>query len=179
LAGEVVRLPQGEPAQEDLGRALAEALADAPEAPVRTPGAGAWKGADNGPVVHLAGPIGAGKTTLVRGLLRGLGVTAPVKSPTYTLVETYDTGAAQLHHFDLYRLADPEELQFFGAEEYFVPDAICIVEWAERAGEALPPPDVVIEAEYRGPEQREVAFSARTPRGNEILLRMDAAHAAD
>lgn len=155
---EVVRHPGGEAAQESLGGTLATALFP-------------------GTVLHLAGPIGAGKTTLVRGLLRGLGVTGAVKSPTYTLVESYATAIGPVHHFDLYRLADPEELQFFGAEEYFSPQVICILEWAEKAGGVLPPPDLVLEADYRGPDQRELRLSARSERGEAILTRMGYAHA--
>jgi len=155
---EVVRHPCGEAAQEALGAALAAALFP-------------------GTVLHLAGPIGAGKTTLVRGLLRGLGVPGAVKSPTYTLVESYETLLGPVHHFDLYRLADPEELQFFGAEEYFSPQAICILEWAEKAGSVLPQPDLVLEADYRGPDQRELRLNARSERGEAILTRMGNAHA--
>lgn len=154
----LIRRPRGEAAQEALGRELAAVL-------------------EPGIVLHLAGPIGAGKTTLVRGLLRGLGVTGAVKSPTYTLVESYATERGPLHHFDLYRLADPEELQFFGAEEYFSPQAICILEWAEKAGGALPPPDLVLEADYRGPEERELRLEGRGPRGQAILARMGDADA--
>ena len=155
---EQLRRPRGEAAQEALGWALATAL-------------------EPGVVLHLAGPIGAGKTTLVRGLLRGMGVTGAVKSPTYTLVETYPTNAGPVHHFDLYRLADPEELQFFGAEEYFSPQAICILEWADKAGGALPPPDLTLEADYRGPEERELRLTAQSPLGEAILARMGDADA--
>jgi tRNA threonylcarbamoyladenosine biosynthesis protein TsaE len=154
---EAVGEPRGEAAQEGLGKALARAL-------------------EPGTVLHLAGPIGAGKTTLVRGLLRGLGVDAAVKSPTYTLVESYITDLGPVHHFDLYRLADPEELQFFGAEEYFYSQAICILEWPEKAGGILPPPDLVLEADYQGPEQRRLRLIARSERGEAILARMGDVH---
>ena len=149
-AWDLVRMVHGEAAQESLGAALGQRLVP-------------------GLVVHLRGEIGAGKTTLTRGLLRGLGITAAVKSPTYTLVEPYQGPAGPVYHFDLYRLADPEELHFFGAEEYFSPEAICILEWAERAGLALPSPDLILQAEYRDSGSRTVRLAARTEAGNEVL----------
>ena len=120
-------------------------------------------------MVHLRGEIGAGKTTLTRGLLRGLGITEPVKSPTYTLVEPYEGPRGPVYHFDLYRLADPEELHFFGAEEYFSPESICILEWAERAGGALPSPDLILQADYLDAASRTVRLEALTANGRAVL----------
>jgi len=101
-------------------------------------------------VVRLEGPLGAGKTTLVRGILRGLGHTAPVRSPTYTLLETYEVGAMRVHHLDLYRLADPEELEFIGVRDLATENAVWLVEWPERGGERLPPPGWTIRIDYAG-----------------------------
>ena len=148
--GELIREVAGEAVQEALGGAIARHLAP-------------------GMVLHLRGEIGAGKTTLTRGLLRGLGVTVAVKSPPYTLVEPYEGEGTPIYHFDLYRLADPEELHFFGAEEYFSPETICILEWADRAGDLLPQPDLILQTDYRDSSSRTVRLRARTPAGQRVV----------
>src|SRR5437868_5360825 len=107
-----------------------------------------------GRVLHLSGELGTGKTTLVRGLLRALGVAGPIKSPTYAWVEPYSISSLDLYHFDFYRFADRTAWLSSGLREYFRPDAVCIVEWPERAAELLPPPDVAVRLSYDGTARR-------------------------
>ena len=121
-----------------------------------------------GDVVHLRGELGAGKTTLVRGLLRALGHAGAVKSPTYTLVESYEAPAWRLHHFDLYRLRDPIELEDLGIRDYLDGVAMLLIEWPERGAGAVPAPDIVLELSIEAGGRRMRASGTGT-RGQALL----------
>ena len=118
--------------------------------------------------IALSGPLGAGKTTLVRAMLRALGVEGPVRSPTYTLLEPYETSLGPLVHLDLYRLGDPEELEYLGIRDCFDANGICVVEWPERGEAGLPTPDIAIAIAFHG-NGRRLALEAGTATGEAIL----------
>jgi tRNA threonylcarbamoyladenosine biosynthesis protein TsaE len=107
-----------------------------------------------GRVLFISGDLGAGKTTLVRGLLRGLGYAGRAKSPTYALVEPYTFSSIDLYHFDFYRFKDRSEWLNSGFREYFNPRSVCVVEWPEKAGDLLSPPDLHIRLEFDGEARR-------------------------
>lgn len=125
----------------------------------------------NSAIVFLHGDLGAGKTTLVRGFLRYLGFEGAVKSPTYTLVENYKLNNKIIYHFDLYRLANPEELEYIGVRDYFNSENICLVEWPEKGRDFLPESDLMINISII-PEGRCVKISAKTSLGQKILQKI-------
>jgi len=123
-------------------------------------------------LIYLEGDLGAGKTTFARGLLRGLGHVGPVKSPTYTLIEPYEIEGRRCYHLDLYRLADPDELEFLGIRDLLQGDALLLVEWPERGADALPVPDILITISYRDPG-RQLVLEAKTAVGGELLEKLE------
>lgn len=145
-----------EAATELLGRQLAAALKQ-PEA-------------KQGAVIFLHGDLGTGKTTLSRALIRGLGYDGPVKSPTYTLIEPYDFFDFPLYHFDLYRLSDPEEVEFLGVEDYFRRPVICLIEWPEKGQGYLPLPDLELSLfDAPGQAGRSVEWQAHSDVGRYLI----------
>ena len=124
-----------------------------------------------GGMIHLQGDLGAGKTTLSRGFMRGFGYTGAVKSPTYTLVEPYEFESGNIYHFDLYRLADPEEVAYLGTDEYFAEPNLCLVEWAEKGAKWLPPADLVIYIADQGTGRR-LTCQSLTEKGAIIAKRL-------
>ncbi|MBN2885608.1 MAG: tRNA (adenosine(37)-N6)-threonylcarbamoyltransferase complex ATPase subunit type 1 TsaE [Chromatiaceae bacterium] len=122
-------------------------------------------------VLYLDGDLGTGKTTLTRGLLRALGHRGAVRSPTYTLIESYALGARRLHHFDLYRLGDPEELEYLGLRDLLAEPAIWIVEWPERGHGALPEADLYIQLRHLD-TGRALCLAPRSAAGQALIARL-------
>jgi tRNA threonylcarbamoyladenosine biosynthesis protein TsaE len=125
-----------------------------------------------GLVIFLSGELGAGKTTLVRGLLQALGHAGPVKSPSYALVEVYKLSRLYLYHFDFYRFNNPAELGEAGFREYFTPEAVCLVEWPEKAAGALPAADMTVTLRAAG-SGRMADIHADTETGRACLKHLD------
>ena len=139
----------GEAAMQQLGRKIADRL-------------------ESGLVIYLEGDLGAGKTTLVRGIIQGLGYDGRVKSPTYTLIEPYLFDGRSVYHLDLYRLSDPEELEFLGLRDMLDEQSIALVEWPERGEGFLQSPDIEISIGHK-PESRIISFISNTDLGERVL----------
>ena len=126
---------------------------------------------EHGGVITLSGELGTGKTTLVRGALESQGITSGVRSPTYTLIEYYPLDSFAVAHFDLYRLADPEELEYLGYRDYLNPQTLCLIEWPQRAAEYLHAIDLEIEIEY-DPEGRRIELTPKSDWGRLLVSRL-------
>ena len=145
---------------ESIGAALGESLRECAD----------LSAAGDAVVIYLRGPLGAGKTTLARGVLRAFGVRGAVKSPTYTLLEPYSTDFGSVAHFDFYRVANVEEVEYLGMREY-LDQGICLFEWPERARGALPPEDLALEIALAG-SARELTATASSDPGRRFLSRL-------
>lgn len=161
---------RNEAATLNFGKALARAtfMGDLPRGTEPAPGAGT---PHTGGIIYLLGDLGAGKTTLTRGFMRGFGYQGAVKSPTYTLVEPYEFTLCNIYHFDLYRLSAAEEVSYLGTEDYFSSENLCLIEWAERGKGVIPEPDLSLELvpSYKGRELRSYPSSDR---GEQIAQRL-------
>ncbi len=122
-------------------------------------------------VIYLEGDLGAGKTTLARGFMRGLGHQGAVKSPSYTLIEPYELKDRRCFHFDLYRLADPGELEYLGVRDLLVEDAVLLVEWPDRGEGGLPPADLIVRISYRK-TGRKLQLLAMSEIGEELIQKV-------
>jgi len=125
-----------------------------------------------GEVIYLIGELGVGKTTLVRGLLRGRGHRGPVRSPTYTLVEPYELPPLTLYHLDLYRLADAEELEWIGIRDLLHVGSVALVEWPERGRGVLPAADLSVAIRYKEPG-RWVTLTGHSATGEWLVGQLD------
>lgn len=119
-------------------------------------------------VIFLHGSLGAGKTTLVRGLLQAKGHQGNTKSPTFTLVEPYQINGNKFYHFDLYRLTDPEELEYMGFRDYLGENSLSLIEWPEKGEGFLPKPDLELTLNYQG-EQRNIEINIINPEWKELV----------
>lgn len=121
-------------------------------------------------VLYLEGDLGTGKTTLARGILRGLGHRGSARSPTFTLLEPYALGDRRLYHLDLYRLTDPEELEYLGLRDLLAEEALWLIEWPERGQGALPPADLLVRLDF-GDTSRQLRLLARSAQGADVVAR--------
>ncbi len=123
-------------------------------------------------IIYLQGDLGAGKTTFARGLISTMGHAGNVKSPTFTLVESYDFDGIRLFHFDLYRQNDPQELEYIGLRELVgEQDVICLIEWPDKGGEEVPTADLIIKLEYHG-DSRTLECQAESTKGQQIIANL-------
>lgn len=141
-----------EAATQQLGQALAQCIT----APLR---------------LYFYGELGAGKTCMIRAMLRALGIEGPIKSPTFALVEPYQNDTLHLFHFDLYRLSEPEELEALGWRDYLTDDSVILLEWPEKGGAILPEPDLALHLSII-PEGRNVDCRAHTEKGQQIVKKL-------
>ncbi len=147
-------------------------LAITDEKEMRALGARLFGSGEIGGVVTLSGELGSGKTTLVRGALQARGIDSGVRSPTYTLIEYYPFDGFTVAHFDLYRLGDPEELEYLGFRDYLNPQTLCLIEWPERALGYLHDVDLEIELRYAD-AGRTASIEAKSEAGRVLLGRLD------
>ena len=142
-------------------------------------GAKLWQVLPPKSLIFLNGELGAGKTTLVRGVLRATGYAGAVKSPTFTIVEEYLIGERKILHFDLYRITDPEELEWIGIHDYMAQDSLCFIEWSELGRGFLPSPDLILNLAIHGQEriakvifnsENAKSFISQQWKNNDILL---------
>ena len=124
--------------------------------------------AREGGVIYLEGDLGAGKTSFARALLNALGAGERIKSPTYSLVESYRIGALDAHHLDLYRIADTGELEWLGLADLWTPGSLVLVEWPERGAGSLPSADLALHIRHAG-DRREIEARSVSPRGERLL----------
>jgi len=136
----------------------------------------AWRSLQLAPLrLHLCGPLGAGKSTFARALLRRLGVQGKIKSPSYALIEPYSVGKLSLLHADLYRLADPLELINLGLLEALSDAQLALIEWPEKGGVLMPTPDCTLNLEYSVEDDaRELAMQANSPLGQKLIAQLRA-----
>jgi tRNA threonylcarbamoyladenosine biosynthesis protein TsaE len=130
-----------------------------------------FPGAASGAIVHLRGELGSGKTTCARALLRALGVTARVRSPTYTLVDTYSVAALTCVHVDLYRVQTTTEVEELGLRDLTGPGYLMLVEWPAKGGVAVPPADLYLQLVYKG-DARSAAVGSASATGKEWLAKL-------
>jgi tRNA threonylcarbamoyladenosine biosynthesis protein TsaE len=149
----VVLLPTSDEQQQQIGRTLGEAPVD-------------------GAIVLLEGELGSGKTTLARGFLRGRGYGGAVRSPTYTLVEPYELESGPVWHLDLYRLADPDELEYLGLRDALDGATTLLIEWPRQGGDLLPPADLLVELVYRQESGRMLTLTPLSDRGEQLVSRL-------